>query len=68
MAEDRRAVRTRRAIQEAAREMVAQMPASRITVKEVSERADINRKTFYLHYACVEDLLTDLMAEVGGGL
>ena len=30
-----------------------------ITVKEICERAGVNRSTFYLHYETVNDLLTE---------
>ena len=47
---DPRVERTRRAIKDAFRELVCEKDAGRITVKELTERAGINRKTFYLHF------------------
>lgn len=32
---------------------------SYITVKEICEKAEVNRSTFYLHYETLEDLLTE---------
>ncbi len=64
MAEDRRSARTRRAIKQAARNLIVERPGERLTVRELAERSDINRKTFYLHYPCIEDLLQDLLADV----
>lgn len=54
---DRRVVRTRAAIDRAFRELLATMPYSKITVSAIARGAGINRKTFYLHYASVDDLL-----------
>ena len=42
--------KTLAAINRAFEEMVCTMPPQEITVKELTERAKINRKTFYLHY------------------
>lgn len=35
-----------------------------ITVKEICEKAGVNRSTFYLHYETMEDLLTESIAYV----
>ena len=35
----------------------------KITVKAISERARINRNTFYLHYNCVDDVLAEIQAK-----
>lgn len=35
-----------------------------ITVKEICERAGVNRSTFYLHYETIEDLLAESMQRV----
>lgn len=50
---DLRVLKTREAIKNAFREMVCEMDADEITVKELTERAMIHRKTFYLHYTCI---------------
>lgn len=39
-------------------------PFAKITVKEICERADINRATFYAHYAGTEELLLEIKTEV----
>lgn len=33
---------------------------SYITVKEICEKAKVNRSTFYLHYETLEDLLSEV--------
>ena len=37
-----------------------------ITVKELCEKAGVNRSTFYLHYETMEDLLSECIEYVGG--
>src|SRR5699024_9640368 len=39
------------------REMIAENEYSRISIKELTERAQINRKTFYLHYPSLDHLV-----------
>lgn len=53
---DRRVVRTRKAIMRAYEKLLAEQDFSKITVSAISREADIDRKTFYLHYASVDDL------------
>lgn len=59
--EDLRIRRTRESIQRAFREMLEEMELEQITVKELTQRANINRRTFYLHYLSVEDLLEEVI-------
>lgn len=44
--------------------MVMKMDASKITVKELTQRALIHRKTFYLHYTTIEALYEDILQEL----
>ena len=44
--------------------MVCESDLSKITVKALTERAGINRKTFYLHYDSIEALFDDVMGSV----
>lgn len=37
-----------------------------ITVKEICEKAGVNRSTFYLHYESIGDLLEESLAYVNG--
>lgn len=39
-------------------------PSKSISVRELAERADINRGTFYIHYQDVNDLLQRLEDEM----
>ena len=54
---DRRVERTRNAIINAFKEMIVEKEFKEITIKELAERANINRKTFYLHYESMEEIL-----------
>ena len=60
---DLRVLKTREAIKNAFKEMVCEMDAPKITVKELAERAMIHRKTFYLHYTSIEALFEDMLQE-----
>ena len=61
---DLRVQKTRAAIRETFKKMVMEMDASQITVKELTERARIHRKTFYLHYTTIEALYEDILKEL----
>lgn len=61
--EDRRTLRTKRAIREAFIKLSSKKDINRITVSELSELADIGRGTFYLHYKDVFDLMGTLENE-----
>lgn len=54
---DRRAVRTRRALREALIALILEKGYESITVQEITDRADLNRGTLYLHYRDKQDLL-----------
>lgn len=58
---DRRVKRSQRAIQNAFYDMLLDIGFDSITVKDITERADISRKTFYLHYADKFDLLKNIV-------
>lgn len=60
--EDLRVQKTIDAIQKTFEEMICEMDYDKITVKELCERARINKKTFYRYY----DVLDDLLAELQG--
>ncbi len=61
---DLRVIKTRNAIRKTFKEMVMEMDAPKITVKELTERAMIHRKTFYLHYTTIEALYEDILQEL----
>lgn len=61
---DRRVVRTKKAIRGTFEQMIIDMDYPDITIKELTQRAGINRKTFYLHYATLEELFNELADEL----
>lgn len=61
---DRRVEKTRNAIINAFKDMIIEKEFKQITIKELAERANINRKTFYLHYESMEEILFDLSIEI----
>lgn len=56
---DKRIARTKEAILTAFKEMICENHPEKINVKALTERAGIHRKTFYLHYTCIEALYED---------
>lgn len=54
---DRRVVRTRRALREALIALILEKSYESITVQDITDRADLNRGTLYLHYRDKQDLL-----------
>lgn len=61
---DLRERKTKRAITDAFLQLRAKKPLERITVKELSELAEISKATFYLHYKDIYDLSEQLQNEV----
>lgn len=56
---DRRVKRTKEAILGAVLSLITEKDYRKISISEVARRADIDRKTFYLHYTGVEQVLTE---------
>ena len=65
---DRRQIRTKRRIREALMALVLEKSVEKITIKELAERADIDRKTFYLHYGSIGEVLSEMQEELLGRL
>ncbi len=62
--EDQRAKLTRLLLQNALLELLQQKPIQALTVKELCEKAGVNRGTFYLHYLDIYDLLEKMEDEL----
>jgi AcrR family transcriptional regulator len=60
---DRRVRRSRRLLGEALLALVLERDFGAITVQEIADRADLNRATFYLHFASKEELLIAALVE-----
>lgn len=54
---DRRVLRTKRAINDAFKTLIKDHSIDKITVSALAKEADIDRKTFYLHYASLDELV-----------
>jgi AcrR family transcriptional regulator len=61
---DKRVVKTKKSIRDALMALLRDKPIGQISVKELSEAANINRKTFYSHYATIEDVIAELEDEL----
>lgn len=62
--EDLRVKKTKRSIRNSFLELIMEKDISKITVKELSEKAEINRKTFYIHYDSVYHVMEELENEI----
>lgn len=58
--EDRRSRRSKRLLKQGLAELMQEKPFNSITVREITDRMDLNRGTFYLHYADTYELLQKL--------
>src|SRR5512135_1559032 len=70
---DPRVVRTRQMLRDALVELIEEKGFDALTVQDITDRAELNRATFYLHYRDRQDLLEnslrdaidELMADLG---
>ena len=62
--EDRRIRRTKRLLRQALAEIMNEKEFKDITVKEITDRADLNRGTFYFHYTDTYDLRNQIEDEL----
>ena len=63
MSTDRRILKSQEAIKFALIEMLREKSLEKITMKDIAERANIGRRTIYLHYMDKFDLLEKLIEE-----
>jgi AcrR family transcriptional regulator len=61
---DRRVRRTKKLLKIAFVKLMQEKDYHRITVKDIVERADYNRATFYLHYQFKEQLVDEILEEM----
>lgn len=61
---DRRIRKTKQVLRQSFASLLAEKPLEDITVKELTERADINRGTFYYHYKDIYDLKDQIEREL----
>lgn len=60
---NRNAQRSVRLLEEALTLLIAEKPYDKITVSDITRRADLNRGTFYAHFDNVDDLMRSVMAD-----
>lgn len=61
---DRRVLKTKRAIRNAFAKLMAEKDINDITIIELAETADINRKTFYNYYSGVYQVVEDIEHDI----
>lgn len=61
---DRRIAKTRQEIRTAYFQLIREKADGKITITELTKAAKIDRKTFYLHYDRVEDIMDDFCKEL----
>lgn len=65
--EDLRVIKTIEAIKSSFEGLICEKDYEKITVKELCERARINKKTFYHYYPTLDDLLSEMQMELTQG-
>lgn len=61
---DRRVLKTKRAIRNALADLMTQKNYNDITIKEISDKAGINRKTFYNYYRGIYQVIEEIENEL----
>lgn len=61
---DRRVSRTRRQLRQALMELILERGYHAVTIEDITERADLGRTTFYLHFHDKEELLVESLEEI----
>lgn len=61
---DRRVTKTKKNIKQIFKELLLTENISNITIKEIALKANIERKTFYLHYSSIQDLINEIMLDI----
>ena len=64
MADSRRTQMTKKLFRTALVELMQEKPYHKITIKEICDRADLNRTTFYLHYEDQNHLLNEIINQI----
>lgn len=62
--QDIRVVKTKKAIHDALFTVLEEKPINKITIKEIADIAQVNRKTIYTHYTCIEDIVDEIENEM----
>ena len=65
---DRRIRKTRAQLRQGLAELLKEKSLKEITIKELVEKVDINRSTFYLHYTDIYDMMEKIENELTGDI
>ena len=65
---DPRVIRTRQLLRDALIALIHERGFEVLTVKDITDKATLNKATFYLHYKDIDDLLIQSTAELQGEL
>ena len=57
---DKRVIRTKKAIKSALFKILETKDLSAVTITELTQKANVNRRTFYTHYRNITDILNDI--------
>ncbi|MBR4027173.1 MAG: TetR/AcrR family transcriptional regulator [Lachnospiraceae bacterium] len=60
---DRRIQKTKKAIQSAYMTLLFEKNTTKITITEIAKKANIDRKTFYLHYESTNEIIREIAKE-----
>lgn len=63
---DRRVLKTKKAIRNAVAELLSEKDINSITIKDIADVANINRKTFYNYYTGVYQIIDEIEDEIVG--
>lgn len=61
--EDRRTAYSKKVIRESLLELMKEKPLNKITVREICDKADVNRSTFYSYYMDIYDLYRTILKD-----
>ena len=61
---DLRVQKTKKVLKNTFKEMFLNMNLEEITVKSLCEKSMINRRTFYLHYNSIDDIMSEIMEDM----
>ena len=61
--EDRRTAYSKKVIRESLLALMQEKPLNKITVREICEKADVNRSTFYSYYMDIYDLYRSILKD-----
>lgn len=65
---DKRVIRTKKAIKSALFQLMEKKDISSITISELTESANVNRRTFYTHYRSITDILDEIETDLVSAL